>query len=58
MWLILYGIPEMMEISELAFADLRAAQVHAEELIRTAEVKEKYGDAAHYELRRVYLVRN
>jgi len=56
MWIILYGIHENMAVSELAFANQRDAQIHAEELINTPEVKEKYG-AAYYELRRVYVIR-
>tara|TARA_Y100000389_G_scaffold127457_1_gene124785 strand:- start:978 stop:1151 length:174 start_codon:yes stop_codon:yes gene_type:complete len=56
MWIILYGIHENMDVSELAFANQRDAQIHAEELINTPEVQEKYG-AAYYELRRVYVIR-
>ena len=56
MWIILYGKHGNMAESELAFANQRDAQIHAEELINTPEVQEKYG-AAHYELRRVYMIR-
>ena len=56
MWIIMYGNIESMDVSELAFAHQREAQIHAENLIKTKEVQEKYG-RAYYELRRVYVIR-
>ena len=56
MWIILYGSLENMDVSELAFANQRDAQIHAEQLINTKEVREKYG-MAYYELRRIYVIR-
>jgi len=39
MWIILYGIHENMSVSELAFANQRDAQIHAEELINTLKCR-------------------